>query len=90
MHQHIENKLSFLRTIFEEVANRIEALKLGERMPATLLAQTIAAKYEMTGTTLYPTLLIFLKGYPNIKLHRGRNGGIERLPTKEPNDKENS
>jgi len=82
--QHIENNLVLLRTIFEETAAKIEALQPGERIPATQLAQTIAAQHEINGIELYTVLKLFLfKDYPNIKINRGRNGGLEKLPMKE-------
>jgi hypothetical protein len=78
--QHIDHQLSLLRTILEEASEKIEALKPGERLPATQLAHTIAAKYEINGIELYTVLKLFLfKGYPGVKFNKGRNGGIEKL-----------
>jgi hypothetical protein len=88
--QHIDHQLFLLRTIFEEASAKIEALKPGERLPATQLAHTIAAKYEINGIELYTVLKLFLfKNYPNLKVNRGRTGGLEKLTTetiKENND----
>lgn len=77
--QHIENSLANIRVIFEEAAERIEALKPGEKVPATVLAQDIADKHDMTGPQLYPTLLFMIKGYPNVEVRRGAHGGIFKL-----------
>lgn len=78
--QHIENNLTLLRTILEETSAKIEALKPGERIPATQLAQTIAARHEINNVELYTMLKIFLfKGYPGIRINRGCKGGIEKL-----------
>jgi hypothetical protein len=77
--QHIENSLENIRVIFKEAAERIEALKPGEKVPATVLAQEIADKHDMTGPQLYPSLLFLIKGYPNVEVRRGAHGGIFKL-----------
>lgn len=77
--QHIENSLTNIRVIFEEAAERIEALKPGEKIPATKLAQDIADRHDMTGPQLYPVLLHIFKDYPGVEIRRGAHGGIFKL-----------
>ena len=77
--QHIENSLANIRVMFEETAGRIEALKPGEKIPATKLAQDIAELHDLTGPQLYPVLLFLFKDYPNVEIRRGAHGGIFKL-----------
>ena len=85
--QHIEKALNEIRAqIFDKAAARIEALKPGEKIPATTLADELARQIiqadgkPMTGPQLYPTLKFLLKGYPGVEIARGAHGGIKRLP----------
>jgi len=75
---HVEAGLSKIREIFEKAVARIEEIKPGEKIPATRLAQDIAAEYDMTGPELYPTLLHLFRGYPGVEIRRGAHGGIFR------------
>ncbi len=76
---HIENALSEIRAIFEQAAERIEALGDNEKVPATKLAEELAEKIDLTGPGLYPTLKFLLKGYPGVDIKRGAYGGIVKL-----------
>lgn len=84
--QHLEESLNEVRAIFVKAATRIEALKPGEKVPATLLAEELARDIiqadgkPMTGPQLYPTLKFLFKGYPGVEIARGAHGGIKRLP----------
>lgn len=73
---HVDVSLEKIRVIFEAAASRIDALKSGEKIPATKLAEELAASYDMSGPQLYPTLLFLLKGYPGVDVKRGAHGGI--------------
>lgn len=73
---HIDESLAKIRVIFEQAAERIDALKTGEKIPATKLAADLAESQNMTGAQLYPTLLFLLKGYPGVEIKRGAHGGI--------------
>lgn len=77
--QHIEASLDRIREIFQKASDRIESLKVGQKIPATVLAEEIAKDYGMTGPQLYPTLLFMIKGYPNVEIKRGAHGGIIKL-----------
>lgn len=77
--QHIEEALSEIRKMFVEAATKIEELKVGEKIPATLLAADLAKVRGQTGPQLYPTLKILFKGYPCVEVARGAHGGIKRL-----------
>ena len=81
---HIDLSLSKIRTIFEKASTRIEALKPGEKVPATTLAADIAKEYGMTGPQLYPTLKFLFDGYPGVVIKKGAHGGIEKLSATAP------
>jgi hypothetical protein len=76
--EHLEVALNQIRTLFTKAAARIEAIKPGEKIPATDLAAELAAEQGQTGPQVYPTLLIFVKGYPGVEVRRGAHGGICR------------
>jgi len=74
--QHLEDALSKIRPIFEKAMDRIDALKVGEKIPATKLADDLAKEVGMTGPSLYPTLKFLLDGYPGVDIRKGAHGGI--------------
>jgi hypothetical protein len=82
--QHLEEALNEVRAIYVKAATRIEALKPGEKIPATTLAEELARDIKlpdgkpMTGPQLYPTLKFLFKGYPGVEIARGAHGGIKR------------
>lgn len=78
--QHIENTLAKLRPIFEKAAERIDALKPGEKIPATALAEDIAKAHGMSGPQLYPTLKFLFDDYPGVDVRKGAHGGIIKTP----------
>lgn len=82
--QHIDNVLAKLRSIFEKTAERIDALKPGEKVPATELAKDIAKAEGMTGPQLYPTLKFLFDNYPGVVVKKGAHGGIEKITTAKP------
>lgn len=73
---HIEVSIAKIRSIFERASERIEALKPGEKIPATQLAETIGSDFGLTGPQLYPTLRFLFDGYPGILVRRGAHGGL--------------
>lgn len=79
--QHVEEALNEVRALFLKAATRIEAIKPGEKIPATQLAEELAKEQspDMTGPQLYPTLKILLENYPGVDIRRGAHGGIYRL-----------
>lgn len=85
-HQHVEDSLDKIRSIFEEAAAQIDALKPGEKIPATKLAEQLADKHDMTGAQLYPTLKFLFDGYPGVDIRRGAHGGIVKLAIKPVDD----
>lgn len=74
--KHIEDSLAKIRTIFEEASTVIEALKPGEKVAATALAENIAKSHGMTGPQLYPTLKFLFDKYPGVDIKKGAHGGI--------------
>ncbi len=82
--QHLENTLLKIRPLFEKAAELIDALKPGEKIPATELAKTLAKECGMTGPQLYPTLKFLLNDeYPGVAIRRGAHGGIVKLGAEE-------
>lgn len=76
---HIDHSLNEIRNLFMKAATRIEAIKPGEKIPATTLAADLAKEIGMTGPTLYPTLLFLFNDYPGVKRKKGAQGGLERI-----------
>ena len=77
---HIEGALNQIRALFVKAATRIEDLKVGEKIPATTLADVLAKELGMTGPQIYPTLKILFTQYPGVVILRGAHGGILRMP----------
>lgn len=77
--KHIEDSLAKIRTIFEKASERIDALKPGEKIPATKLAKDLGAEFNIAGETLYPSLKFLFDGYPGIEIRRGAHGGLVKL-----------
>lgn len=73
---HIEVSLAKIRAIFEQASDKIDALKSGDKIPATKLAEDLAQDTGMTGPQLYPTLLFLIRDYPGVDVKRGAHGGI--------------
>lgn len=85
--EHIDSVFANrIRPLMEEASDILEALKPGEKIPATELAKQVAEKHGMTGPQLYPTLLFLFEGYPRVKRSRGSRGGLEKLPLDTAND----
>lgn len=79
--QHMDNVWeNKIRPIYEQARVRIDALKPGEKIPATTLAEEIAKPLGMTQAQLYPTLKFLLDGYPGVVIRKGAHGGIFKLP----------
>lgn len=78
---HIDEALAQVRALFMKAATRIEAIKPGEKIPATQLAEDLAKEQGLTGPQLYPILKQYLLNqYPGVDIRRGAHGGIFRLP----------
>ena len=79
--QHMDNVWETkLRPIYDKARERIDALKPGEKIPATTLADEIAKPLGMTQAQLYPTLKFLFDGYPGVEVRKGAHGGIFKLP----------
>lgn len=77
---HIEASLTKIRAIFERASQRIDDLKVGEKIPATKLAEELGKEIGMAGPQLYPVLCFLFKGYPGVEVKRGAHGGIIKMP----------
>lgn len=79
--QHMDNVWETkIRPIYDQARAQIDALKPGEKIPATTLAEKIAKPLGMTQAQLYPTLKFLLDGYPGVEIRKGAHGGIFKLP----------
>lgn len=76
---HIDESLLKIRKIFEAAAEKIEAIELDKRLPATELAKDLGEQFNLEGPQIYPTIKFLLENYPNIKIKRGAHGGIHRI-----------
>lgn len=81
---HIDNSIAKIRTLYEAASVRIEALKPGEKIPATQLAEDLAKDMDTTGPALYPVLKMLFDGYPGIIIKRGAQGGLFRPVVEAP------
>jgi hypothetical protein len=80
--QHIDNALNTkIRPLLVEAAQLIEALKPGEKIPATELASRLGAMHGMNKSSIYPVLKFMFDGYPGVEIRKGAGGGIKKLPT---------
>lgn len=77
--EHIEVSLEKVRSIFKKASDRIEGLKIGEKIPATVLAEEVAKDFKMTGAQAYPILKILFNDYPGVEVKRGAKGGILKV-----------
>lgn len=79
---HLDQVVEDVRQLFLKAALRIEAIKPGEKIPATQLAEDLGKEYGKTGPQLYPILLLLIKNYPGVVVRKGAHGGICReIPT---------
>lgn len=78
--KHIDDSLAKIRVLFEKASARIEAIKPGEKIPATKLAEELGKESGIAGAVLYPTLKFLFDGYPGVEIRRGAHGGICRIP----------
>lgn len=76
VNDHIELSLDKVRAIYIKASDRIEALKPGEKVPATKLAEELAVELGTTGPALYPVLKYLLDNYPGVSIKKGAQGGI--------------
>lgn len=80
---HNENEvartLAAIRPLLEKASAQIEAIKPGEKIPATELASEIAKEIGMTGPQLYPTLKFLFDNYSGLDVRKGAHGGLYKL-----------
>jgi hypothetical protein len=77
---HVEEVLDDIRALYIKAATRVESLKVGEKVPATKLAEELAKELGKTGPTIYPILKLLLSDdYPKVKIKKGAQGGVERV-----------
>lgn len=82
---HLDKAINEVRDLFTAAALRIEALKPGEKIPATQLAQELGVERGMTGAQAYPILKILLNSsYPGVKILKGAHGGIMKNKPEQP------
>lgn len=77
--EHVTENVKRIEEIFQKAAVRINALRLGERLPVTALAADLGKEYDLTGAQLYPIISLLLSGYPGVTVLRGAKGGIAKI-----------
>lgn len=83
--QHLQMVLqSRILPMLQDASDVIKALKVGEKVPATTLADKIAERHNMKGPSFYPMLKLLIQDYPGVRVLRGAKGGIEKLWDVEP------
>lgn len=78
-HQDIEVALGTIRNFFLEAQQHIDTMKVGDKVPATKLAEQIAQHHEMTGPQLYPVLKFFFDVCSDLNVKRGAHGGLFKV-----------
>jgi len=85
MTKHVEAALAKIQIFFEQAGARIDALKVGEKIPATTLADDIAKLHNLKGPQLYPVLKWYFDTRADVSLDgdivvkKGATGGIEKI-----------
>jgi hypothetical protein len=77
--EHVTENVKRIEEIFKKAAIRIDALRLGERLPVTALAADLGKEYDLTGAQLYPIISLLVNGYPGVTVLRGAKGGIAKV-----------
>lgn len=80
--KNVESALDLIRPIFEEAQATIDTMKIGDKVPATKLAQQIAEHHGQTGPQLYPTLKVFFDSHDELEVRRGAHGGLFKVESK--------
>jgi len=75
---HIELRITELRDFWMKAAERIENIKVGEKIPATTMAEELASERGSTSSRVYPWLKMLTEDYPGVVVRAGRFGGIYR------------
>lgn len=84
MDKNIEAALAKVQALYEEAGSRIDALAVGQKIPATALAETVGALHGIKGPQAYPLLKIYFDTRASaddtdIVIKRGALGGIEKI-----------
>jgi len=83
--QYVDDVLNLIRPFYEEVQAHLDTMKVGEKVPATKLAERIGERHDMTGPQVYPLLKFFFDNCPELKVLRGAHGGLLKVdPTAPP------
>jgi hypothetical protein len=70
-HPSVDLALDLIRPFFDEAQAHIEAMKVGDKVPATKLAASIAERHGMSGPQIYTLLKFFFDSCPELKVSRG-------------------
>jgi hypothetical protein len=76
---HMETTISNIASTLNQFHARLDAMKTGEKIFANKLSEEIATNSSLEQDQVYFMLRMLLKGYPNVKVTRGKHGGIEKL-----------
>jgi len=78
-HPSVDLALDLIRPFFDEAQAHIEAMKVGDKVPATKLAASIAERHGMSGPQIYTLLKFFFDSCPELKVSRGAHGGLLKI-----------
>jgi hypothetical protein len=84
--QYVEDALNKIRPFYDEVAAHIDTMKVGDKVPATKLAEQIAERHGLTGPQLYPTLKFLFDTCPELVVKRGAHGGLFKIDPNVPEE----
>lgn len=75
--EHMNQSLSYVKTMYCHAINRIEAIPKGEKLTQTDLLKHVAEKMNTTPANIYYFVKVLLKNYPNkVIKEKGIGAGI--------------
>lgn len=79
---NVDKALELIRVFFDEAQAYVDTMKVGDKVPATKLAEEIAKRHGQTGPQLYPTLKVFFDNHDELEVRRGAHGGLFKVESK--------
>lgn len=76
---HLNNIISNITQTLNQLESKLDSMKTGEKIFANKLAEEISVSSSLEADQVYFMTRLLIKGYPNIKVTRGKHGGIEKL-----------
>lgn len=76
---HLNQTISNITQTLNQLESKLDSMKSGEKIFAKKLAEEISVGSSLEADQVYFMTRLLIKGYPNIKVTRGKHGGIEKL-----------